>query len=179
MSPEQARGKPVDKRTDIWAFGCVVYELLAGKQAFHGEDATEILAAVVKSEPDWTALPPASPVKLLRRCLEKDPKRRLRDIGDATLEPEKPQAEPSLTGRSAQRLSRHPLVWTLVLITASSLGFAIWNRPAAIEKSSAHLTISLPRDQEITSYPAISRDGRTVAYVTQQGNEDSQLYCAI
>src|ERR1017187_6496627 len=64
MSPEQARGKSVDKRTDIWAFGCVLYELLTGKQAFHGEDVTDILAAVVKSEPDWQALPAATPVKI-------------------------------------------------------------------------------------------------------------------
>src|SRR6202035_81566 len=75
MSPEQAKGKAVDKRTDIWAFGCVLYELLTGKQIFDGEDITEILAAVVRSEPDWQALPAATPLKvrdLLRRCLQKD-----------------------------------------------------------------------------------------------------------
>src|ERR1700758_2995360 len=75
MSPEQARGKAVDKRTDIWAFGCVLYEMLTGKQAFEGEDITEILAAVVKTEPDWRALPPATATKirdLVRRCLQKD-----------------------------------------------------------------------------------------------------------
>src|ERR1700751_1869090 len=64
MSPEQARGKSVDKRTDIWAFGCVLYELLTGKQTFHGEDVTDILAAVVRAEPDWSALPVATPQKL-------------------------------------------------------------------------------------------------------------------
>src|SRR5713101_7081957 len=75
MSPEQARGKTVDKRTDLWALGCVLYELLTGKQAFHGEDITEILAAVVKSEPDWSCLPETTPAavrQLLRRCLQKD-----------------------------------------------------------------------------------------------------------
>src|ERR1017187_3361056 len=74
MSPEQARGKAVDKRTDIWAFGCVLFELLTGKQTFHGEDVTDILAAVVRAEPEWQALPTATPVKvrdLLRRCLQK------------------------------------------------------------------------------------------------------------
>src|SRR6202163_4838010 len=83
MSPEQARGKSVDKRTDIWAFGCVLYELLNGKQAFHGEDITEILAAVVKSEPDWTALPAKIPTirTLLSRCLRKDRRQRLPDAG--------------------------------------------------------------------------------------------------
>ncbi len=86
MSPEQARGKVVDKRSDIWAFGCVLYELLSGRRAFRGETTTETLAAVIEREPDWAALPPSTPlvlVRLLRRCLEKDAKRRLRDIGDA------------------------------------------------------------------------------------------------
>jgi Tol biopolymer transport system component len=89
MSPEQARGKPVDKRTDIWAFGCVSYELLTGKPAFHGEDITEILAAVVKSEPDWSVLPAAAPVKvrdLLRRCLQKDKTLRMQSAGDVRIE---------------------------------------------------------------------------------------------
>ena len=89
MSPEQAKGKAVDKRTDIWAFGCVLYELLTGKQTFGGEDITEILAAVVRSEPDWQALPAATPLKvrdLLRRCLQKDKILRMRDAGDARIE---------------------------------------------------------------------------------------------
>src|SRR6202451_2170459 len=89
MSPEQAKGKAVDKRTDIWAFGAVLYELLAGKAAFHGEDVTDILAAVVRAEPDWNLLPPSTPTKirdLLRRCLQKDKALRLRDAGDASIE---------------------------------------------------------------------------------------------
>src|SRR5258708_5289971 len=89
MSPEQARGKTCDKRTDIWAFGCVLYELLTGKPTFHGEDVTDILAAVVRAEPDWQALPAATPLKvrdLLRRCLQKDKNLRFRDAGDARIE---------------------------------------------------------------------------------------------
>src|SRR5713101_1083907 len=89
MSPEQARGKSVDKRTDLWAFGCVLYELLTGKQAFSGEDITEILAAVVKTEPVWQALPSATPAKirdLLRRCLQKNVRQRVRDAGDVRIE---------------------------------------------------------------------------------------------
>src|SRR6202045_3023842 len=85
MSPEQARGKAVDKRTDIWAFGCVLYELLCGCQAFEGEDVTEILAAVVKTEPDWNRLPEATPPAiraLLRRCLRKDRRQRFHDAAD-------------------------------------------------------------------------------------------------
>lgn len=89
MSPEQARGKTVDKRTDIWAFGCVLYEMLSGKRAFAGETISDLIVATLEREPDWTALPAlASPSirRLLLRCLEKDPKRRLRDIGDARME---------------------------------------------------------------------------------------------
>jgi serine/threonine protein kinase/Tol biopolymer transport system component len=89
MSPEQARGKEVDKRTDIWAFGCVLYELLTGNQAFRGETLTDTLASVLEREPDWQALPSATPAKirdLLRRCLQKDSQRRVRDIGDARIE---------------------------------------------------------------------------------------------
>jgi hypothetical protein len=89
MSPEQARGKPVDKRADIWAFGCVLYELLAGKLAFDGDTISDTMAAVLMREPDWTALPKSVPSRvreLTERCLRKDPKERLRDIGDARIE---------------------------------------------------------------------------------------------
>ena len=89
MSPEQARGKPVDKRTDIWSFGCVLYELLTGRRIFGGETASDVLAAILTAEPRWDLLPPDTPPRvreLLRRSLEKDPNRRLRDIGDAGIE---------------------------------------------------------------------------------------------
>jgi serine/threonine protein kinase len=89
MSPEQARGKPVDKRTDIWAFGCVLYELLTGARAFPGDTTTDALAAVITREPDWSALPAATPPsirRLLARCLDKDLTHRLHDIGDARVE---------------------------------------------------------------------------------------------
>ncbi|HUA59040.1 MAG TPA: serine/threonine-protein kinase, partial [Verrucomicrobiae bacterium] len=89
MSPEQARGRPVDKRADIWAFGVVLYEMVMGKRLFQGEDLTETLAAVVKEQPDLSAVP-AAVRRLIERCLEKDPKKRLRDIGDARFELESP-----------------------------------------------------------------------------------------
>ena len=89
MSPEQAKGRPADKRSDVWAFGCVLYEMLTGARAFHAHEVTETLAYVLTREPDWSALPlstTAAARRLLRRCLEKDRKRRLHDIGDARLE---------------------------------------------------------------------------------------------
>ena len=101
MSPEQARGKTVDKRTDIWAFGCVLYELLTSKQPFHGEDVTDILAAVVKSEPDWSRLPEATPLTiktLIRRCLRKDKRQRIPDAGALRIEIEDAIAAPKDSG---------------------------------------------------------------------------------
>src|SRR5438874_10133079 len=89
MAPEQAKGKAVEKRADIWAFGCVLYEMLTARRAFPGEDVTDTLAAIVRAEPDWSALPPDTPPPirtLLRRCLAKDPRERLPDIGAARLE---------------------------------------------------------------------------------------------
>jgi serine/threonine protein kinase len=89
MSPEQARGQAVDKRTDIWAFGCVLYEMLTGRRAFSGETTSDTIAAILAREPDWGVLPETTPAgvrRLLQRCLEKDPRYRLRDIGDAGVE---------------------------------------------------------------------------------------------
>jgi serine/threonine protein kinase len=89
MSPEQARAKPVDRRADIWAFGAVLYEMLTGRRAFPGDEITDTIVLVITKDPDWTALPAATPTavrRLLRRCLEKDPKRRLADMADARLE---------------------------------------------------------------------------------------------
>jgi serine/threonine protein kinase len=98
MSPEQAAGKPVDKRSDLWAFGVVLLEMLTGRQAFAGEPISHVLAAVLKDEPDLTALPPQTPHairKLLRRCLQKDRKRRLADASDARLEIDEALADPA------------------------------------------------------------------------------------
>ena len=97
MSPEQARGKPQDKRTDIWAFGCIVYECLTGRQPFRGETVSDTLAAVISTEPDWNALPKDIPGRLgdlIRRCLRKDPDHRLHDIADARVETEEIQGKP-------------------------------------------------------------------------------------
>ena len=118
MSPEQARGKPVDKRTDIWAFGCVLYELLTGEQTFHGETFSDTIAAILEREPGWHALPSSTPAKirdLLRRTLQKDPQRRLRDLGDARIE-----IEDSLTASAAAKQQASPvrLAWRKAAVPA-------------------------------------------------------------
>jgi TolB-like protein/Tfp pilus assembly protein PilF len=108
MSPEQARGRTVDTRTDIWAFGCVLYELLTGRQAFRGETFSDRIAAILERDPDWKALPPATPPRIrdvLQRCLQKDADRRLQDIGDARIE-----LEGALAASSRPRLPRRQLV---------------------------------------------------------------------
>ena len=132
MSPEQARGLAVDKRTDIWAFGCVVYEMLAGRRAFDGATITDTLARILDHEPDWNALPTDTPVpirKLLERCLRKDPKRRLHDIADALIELEDSSLAPGSsadTGTGSARLvgqhrGRERLAW---IVAAASLAIA-------------------------------------------------------
>ena len=114
MSPEQARSRPVDKKTDIWAFGCVLYECLTGKRAFYGETVSDTLAHILKGEPDWSKLPPDTPIRirtLLRRCLEKDPRRRLHDIADARIETEESLSQPLAPEEVAIRRPVH--AWVL------------------------------------------------------------------
>lgn len=125
MSPEQAKAKPVDRRADIWAFGCVLYEMLTGQRAFHGETVTDTLAAVLKNDPDWTQLPGGTPMRvrvLLQRCLRKDPKQRLQAIGDARIALEEvlsgaPEGAPSFVvgARPAQRWWLRPSVTAMCL----------------------------------------------------------------
>ena len=128
----------MDTRTDIWAFGCVLYELLTGRMAFMGGTVTDVLAAVIRQEPDWAALPPATPpsvLRLLRRCLYKDPKRRLRHIGDARLELEESHQELPVVDRAPRRRAISASVpWLAAAIaTAIALRFALRTAPVATE----------------------------------------------
>ena len=141
MSPEQARGQTVDKRTDIWAFGCVAYEMLTGKQVFGGETVTDILAAIVDKDPDWAALPegtPGSIQRLLRRCLDKDPHERLRDIGDARIEIKQALERPELGSQSAPSVAPHAgwqrlLPWALASMAIVALVWALIDSDEAPE----------------------------------------------
>ena len=130
MSPEQARGREVDKRTDIWSFGCVLYEMLTGKRAFDAGSATDVVAQVLRDDPDWDALPAVRPSirKLLKRCLLKDSTRRLRDIGEARIEIEDAASGEQGAPTEVARATAHSrLVFVATLLVALGIGgFAAW-----------------------------------------------------
>ena len=183
MSPEQARGKPVDKRTDIWAFGCVLYEMLTGNAAFQGEDVTEILAAVVKSSVNMGLLPANLHPRVrevLSRCLQKEQKKRYRDIGDAQYEIEQVLADPGgvfaqpVMADATQKKLRTILPWVAAAIIVA--GVAVWFlKPAPTpEPRQVHrYQYTLPDGQLLAtnSRVAVSKDGAQIAYVAK-----GQLY---
>jgi hypothetical protein len=178
MSPEQARGRPVDKRTDIWAFGCLLYELLAGRPTFDGETVTDVLGSIVKTEPDWSRLPADTPpavLRLLRRCLHKDPEKRLRDIGDAIFEldatgGETPSsasaapggATPPAPGRRARLVAMGVASAIAIAALAAAAGYRARPSPVA-QVQKFHLAIQT--DGGAIRDPVISPDGRHVAYI--------------
>ncbi len=183
MSPEQARGKTVDKRTDIWAFGCVLYEMLTGARAFEGDDVSDTMAAVLRGEPNWTSLPASTPTpirRLLCRCLEKDRTRRLADAADARLDIEEGLTAPSaIDGAAAQVRSASPgwkvaAVSVALLIGAAVAGSATWftSRPVPSPTLDvARFTIAPPPGQvlgvaQVERDVAMAPDGRHLVYPT-------------
>ena len=170
MSPEQARGKPVDKRADIWAFGCVVYEMLAGSRAFAGIDATETIAAIIRSEPEWSRLPGDTPRdirRLLRRCLNKDPTHRLADMRDARLDIEEARATgPEVT--RPRRLGRERAAWLAACLLTAIATWAgtTWraSRSSAAPSPPMRVEITTPPTNDLVSL-ALSPDGEKLAFV--------------
>jgi Tol biopolymer transport system component len=184
MSPEQARGQALDRRTDMWAFGCVLYELLTGKQAFHGDTVTEILAGVLRGEPDWLALPAATTKQvrdLLRRCLQKDRTVRMRDAGDACIELQESLAAPSEGPTRIGPVTRGwpqagvlGLAGLVVAVVAGLAGGSLKATPPLAGRPVTRFTITLPPGQQLAgleSGPAValSPDGTHLAYVASQG----------
>ena len=162
MAPEQARGKAVDKRADIWAFGVVLYEMLTGKKLFNGETVSDILAGVLKEEPDLTAVP-VQVHRLLRSCLQKDPRQRLQDIGDAKLLLEEAPAQSSAPARSTSLW-----VWPAIAV-ALAVAFAIviathLREPAPAEPGSMKFEIPAPEQTHFMTQMALSPDGRLLAF---------------
>jgi Tol biopolymer transport system component/predicted Ser/Thr protein kinase len=166
MAPEQAKGKPVDKRADIWAFGVVFHEMLTGKRLFDGEDVTEMLAAVVMREPDLKHVPDTVQ-RLLKKCLEKDPKKRLRDIGDVWELLEEPPA-PSVAAHGPVQVKKSRLPWVAVAVAtmaAVGLGYVAY-RHATEETRVLRLFVPPPEKGTYngTNIPAVSPDGRRIAF---------------
>lgn len=160
MSPEQARGEAVDRRTDIWAFGCVLYELLAGKRAFRGETSAETIAAVLQEEPDWRALPAKTPPKireLLRRCLQKDPGRRLDNIADA-----RKTLEDALGSWKSWRL--RAVAGAAAAVAVIGAGATVWFRNP-VRPTDQSQWLQLTRFSDSVSQPAFSPDGRMIAFI--------------
>jgi hypothetical protein len=191
MAPEQARGKIVDRRVDIWAFGCLLYEMLTGRRPFTGETVTDVLSAIVTREPDWDLLPPQVPpavVRLVRRCLEKDPRKRLRDIGEVRLTLEAPQAIAEDASRAAgataiprSRGRSVGLLMAAVVLLAAVAGLLgilaarprLPSPPATITRFDVQppdpgATLSLVFRPAV----ALSASGSTVAFVAASGGLD-------
>ena len=189
MSPEQAQGKHVDKRTDVWAYACVLYEMLTGRQVFVGEDVPATLARVIEREPDWSLLPRETHAlvrRLLRRCLEKDRTERIPDIGIARLDIKEALAAPT-TAIHPPASSRTKIVWTAsAVILAMAAGLTGWSlaRPDRAARPVTRAAILLDEDTRLANlvYPvegsrlwntplALSQDGGTVYFIGEQDGQ--------
>jgi serine/threonine-protein kinase len=191
MSPEQARGKAVDKRADIWALGVVIYEMLTGRRLFRGETVSDILAAVLTSDPDWTSLPATTPARLrllLERCLERDARQRLRDVGEARVAladpslmlPTPPTAPPLAAPPPVARRAAIAAAVALVVVSAAALSAWAWTRlrPSSPPQPVTRLSISLAPGQVLAGGPpvTVSRDGRRIAYTVRDPDGATRLY---
>ena len=172
MAPEQAKGKVIDKRADVWAFGVVLFEMLTGARPFAGDDVSETLARVIDREPDWAALPSDVPpvlVNFLRRCLQKNPKKRIRDIGDVSLAMEGAfettvDAPSNATVGPQLQLWQKPLVGTLIVIVVSALSsLAVWVLTRPSPQPVVRFSIPLEDESRLPSFYgselALSPDG--------------------
>ena len=179
MSPEQARGKIVDKRTDIWSYGCILYESLTNRRAFEGETATDTLALILNDDPDWQALPPSIPVKLrdlIRRCLQKDPRRRLRDIGDARIEIEEVIAEPihpvKETTVAKKAKSRSVLYAGLAALLVATIAGSVLVRQWLPNTARSEMRFTnITNFSGLEVQPTFSPDARSVAFVSNRGGQ--------
>jgi eukaryotic-like serine/threonine-protein kinase len=184
MSPEQARGQRVDAQTDIWAFGCVLYEMLTGRAAFGRATLTDTMAAVIESEPDWTALPRSTPgtiVRLLRRMLEKNPGRRLHAIADARLDLEETR-EPTMAPAAAtsSRRSRSLMLGASVVALLLLLvvgGLLLMRRDGQVaSQTPTRLSIAAPGQVQAQLSVAVSPNGRRLAYVSTDASGGARLW---
>jgi Tol biopolymer transport system component len=180
MSPEQAKGKAVDRRADIWALGCILYECLAGKRAFEGETVTETLAAILKGDPDWQVLPHTVPENIrfvLRRCLDKDTSRRFRDAADVRIEME--EARP--TDRATIRVKHSWLAWGVAgisILALSAVLFIHFGEKTPTPSKPARLQIALPDNVNLAVNVAfaISPDGSCLAFEAEGADGITRIW---
>jgi eukaryotic-like serine/threonine-protein kinase len=179
MSPEQARGKTIDKRTDIWAFGCVLYEMLTGRRAFGGETTSDVIAAIIERQPDLAALPPSVPApvrRVITRCLEKDPKRRARDIAEVAL-----QLADGVTTVASQTVAWRPAAAiAVVFLILGALGSALvvqrMTRSIAVPIP-VEFTFGAPPNHTLVESPAsVSPDGRHIVFVARDARDVPALW---
>jgi len=179
MSPEQARGKVVDKRADIWAFGVIVHELLTGRKLFAGEDISDTLAAVIKEDPKWDGVPPQVQ-RLLKSCLEKDPKNRLRDIADAWRLLEEPASSPAMAPPGSKA------GWIAAAVTIVIAGvalWALWRSTRPVEKPLVRLDVDLgpeialsTANNQFLNTVVVSPDGTRLVYAASTGSGQDRLF---
>jgi len=169
MAPEQARGQDADKRSDIWSFGAVLYELATGRRAFDGDTISDVLAAVLKSEPDWARVPPQLQ-RLLRKCLEKDPRKRLQAIGDARLLIE--DTRPAQAVPAARTRILPWAVAALLFVALAAVSWIAWRATQPIDHPLMRLNVDLGSDsvvgQNVTA--AISPDGKRTVFPVRGAN---------
>ncbi len=182
MSPEQAKGRAIDRRADVWAFGVVLFEMLTGQRVFEGGDVTEVLASVLKDAPSHESLPAGTPPairRLLRRCLEKNPANRLDSMAVARLEIEDALRDPDGVVGAAPSVSpaaRPVWPWAvaaLAVVMAGVAGVMVWRTPAPL---AARMSISLPDGHQVTSGPIITRDGARIVFASGSGVGEPRLY---
>jgi serine/threonine-protein kinase len=177
MPPEQARGKAADRRSDIWSFGVVVYELLVGRRPFEGETTAEILGAVLNKEPDWSCVPPRA-VRLLRWCLEKDRRKRLAAIGDARLLLEESTLAQATVSEARGRGFLWPVSAAALLVLAAVSGYGWWSATRPVERPLTRLSVDLgPEAVRAGRVTAIlSPDGTRIIFTGRGPNGTSQLF---
>lgn len=180
MAPEQARGQEIDKRADIWAFAVVLFEMLSGRRLFEGPSISDTLAGVLRAEPEWSALPADLPPNLrtmLRRCLERDPRRRLRDIGDARLELENPIAEPAASPASTAPPKSALLPWIVAALCALAAALAfLYLRHAPAPAPVVRFSVPPPPTGTFGNVLAVSPDGRTLAFTASTADGISRVW---
>jgi serine/threonine-protein kinase len=185
MSPEQAKGERIDKRTDIWAFGCILYQCLTGKRAFKGDTTSEMLASILKDELDWKDIPSTTPSyirTLIDRCLQRDPMHRLRDIGDARIEIEDALSKPSEiepSSQAAPSFSRKaiPLLPLLLIAVTVITALLVWILKPAPSRTVLRALIELQEEQVLAGENYLGRPARAAMALSPDGK--NMVYCAI